>query len=303
MRSEEPGDDCPPMHEDEGHQDDGVEGEQGVDAPAEETGGQDEVPLMQLEDRVEVAATEPCPICMDAATEGLLALKCGHAAHKACLEAMIASRWSGKRITFNYMNCFMCRQQLEHPELESALAPHNELRRKVVSICLSTCRKDELIDNLDVLMEESPQQAEAAATTEIACFECTKCGEPYAAGRVDCGVEEGIDVSTLQCADCQWKSPSEYKCSKHGAEEAVIKCDWCCNIAMYKCSPGMFCSECHRPPYAHTLPLHNANASEERKVGQGQHCPGHGKCPLGKPHPPNGTGHRAFVIGCLHGCC
>jgi hypothetical protein len=24
---------------------------------------------------------------------------------------------------------------------------------------------------------------------------------------------------------------------------------------------------------------------------------------LGKPHPPNGTAHRAFVIGCLHGCC
>merc|ERR1711904_124594 len=106
----------------------------------------------------------------------------------------------------------MCRQQIEHPELESSLAPHKELRRKVVSICLSTCRKDKLIDNLDVLIEESPQQAEAAAAAEIACFECAECGEPYAAGRVDCGVEEGIDVSKLRCDGCLWKSPSEHKC-------------------------------------------------------------------------------------------
>jgi len=249
------------------------------------------------------AEPEPCPICMDDAQEGLLALKCGHAAHKACLEAMLSARWTGKRITFNYMNCFMCRQELEHPELVSTLAPHKELRRKVMGICLSTCRKEEVIDNLSALMENSPEEAEAAAAAEIACFECTKCGEPYAAGRVDCGVEEGIDVSTLQCADCKWKSPSEHKCSKHGAEDAMIKCDWCCNIAMFKCGAGMFCSECHRPPYAHTMPLHNPNGSEERKVGQGQHCPGPDKCPLGKPHPPNGTAHRAFVIGCIHGCC
>jgi hypothetical protein len=141
---------------------------------------------------------EPCPICMGDSTDGLLELKCGHAAHKQCLEAMIEAKWTGKRITFNYMNCFMCRQPLEHPELESTLASHVELRHKVTSVCLKACKKDDLIDNLSVLMEESPEHAEAAALAEVACFECGKCGEPYAAGRVDCGVEEGIDVSTLQ---------------------------------------------------------------------------------------------------------
>merc|ERR1712151_301516 len=137
----------------------------------------------------EVAAAEPCPICLDSETEGLLSLKCGHAAHKACLEAMITAKWAGKRITFNYMNCFMCRHELDHPELESILAPHKELRRKVRSICLRRCEKEELIDNLHVLMEKSPEQAEAAAAAEIACFECTECREPFAAGLVDCGVE------------------------------------------------------------------------------------------------------------------
>merc|ERR1712232_574417 len=147
---------------------------------------------------------------------------------------------------------------------------------------------------------------EAAAAAEIACFECTECREPYAAGRVDCGVEEGIDVSALRCTDCQWKSQSEHKenkCSKHGADDAIMKCDWCCNIAMFTCSVGRFCSECHQPPYAHTMPLHDPKGTEVRKVGQGQHCPGPDKCPLRMPHPPNGKAHRAFVIGCIHGCC
>jgi E3 ubiquitin-protein ligase MYCBP2 len=257
----------------------------------------------QPEAQVVSTKPEPCPICMDDDIEGLLELECGHVAHRACLEAMISAKWTGKRITFNYMNCFMCRQQLKHPELENILAPHVDLRRKVTSVCLSACKKDDLIDNLDRLVEESPEQAEAAAMAEVACFECGTCGEPYAAGRVDCGVEEGIDVSKLKCAGCHWKTPNENKCTKHGADDAVIKCDWCCNIAMFKCGAGMFCAECHQPPYAHTQPLHDPNSAEKRKVGQGQRCPGPDKCPLGKPHPPNGTAHRAFVIGCLHGCC
>jgi len=260
----------------------------------------------KVQEEVEVtsrAPAEPCPICMDDATEGLLSLRCGHVAHKACLDAMISARWSGKRITFNYMNCFMCRQQLDHPKLKSILASHNELRRKVMSISVSACNKQELIKNLDDWMKEDPQAAEAAAAAEIACFECAECGEPYAAGRVDCGVEEGIDVSKMKCDTCLWKSPSEHKCSKHGLEEAMIKCDWCCNIATFKCGPGMYCNECHQPPYAHTMPLHDPNGSEPRKVSQGQKCPGPDKCPLRMPHPENGTAHKAFVVGCLHCRC
>jgi hypothetical protein len=170
----------------------------------------------------------------------------------------------------------------------------------------------------------------------LACFECTKCKKPFVGGRVDCraAAEEGdqalSDPAALVCPECQFQK-MDRRCRKHGYKYAVYKvggclfanemihvyffslllsssvpfsssspfflaqCDSCCAVATFECSSNHYCDRCHRDP------------------GKKKHypCPGPGKCPLGRWHPPNGAGvigrgpdgetgsfDPGYVIGC-----
>ena len=243
-----------------------------------------------------------CPICFDTDPDGMLELDCHHHMHRDCIEGMVRAGWTGKRITFAFISCPECRSPISHPDLKKVLEPHRKLQQKVLQLSLHACLNDGIVDGLKELVKTDKDAALDAAANEISCFICSLCNEPMVGGRKDCADLERMNVSDVVCNSCEWKRPSAYKCTTHGLSEAMIKCDWCCNIATFTCGPGRFCNQCHQPPYAHTQSLFNRKKGGTRKKGQGEVCPGPDLCPLQIPHPPNGKGHTAFVIGCLHGC-
>ena len=86
-------------------------------------------------------------------------------------------------------------------------------------------------------------------------------------------------------------------CAKHGVEELVWKCRFCCAPAVFFCwGSHHFCDRCHQIP---------GDMKEAAERGELPHCPagpqrvqlegGPADCPLGVAHPPTGTEH---VLGC-----
>ena len=213
-------------------------------------------------------------------------LECSHQFHRACVEGQLRARWTGKRISFNYMNCAQCRQRIAHPEID--LSEHLAFREKVIGMCLKRALAEGGFEDVSKAHKVSREAAEELVVETMVAYECKKCSEPFCGGRIDCTTEEEIDADRLQCAPCLWESgPSERKCMEHGARFAIYKCDSCCSIATYDCSGNHFCDCCHAAPRAR----------------KNYPCPGPGKCPLGIPHPANTEGvvqqhYKAFVLGC-----
>jgi hypothetical protein len=70
--------------------------------------------------------------------------------------------------------------------------------------------------------------ARALCMSTVACYPCGQCQEPFAAGRVDCGEDDELDVTTLKCPPCAFKAQKDAnKCRNHGYKFAVYKCDSC----------------------------------------------------------------------------
>ena len=83
-----------------------------------------------------------------------------------------------------------------------------------------------------------------------------------------------------------------HKCTKHGIESALFKCDSCCAVATFSCAKNsMYCKRCHSPE----LICKKKNFP----------CPGVELCPLEMKHPPNLPAPLMnyvgpmFVIGCI----
>lgn len=244
-----------------------------------------------------------CLICLNERSNDLIRLKCNHEACRSCLEQQINARWSGKRITFNFLKCPFCRQLLDHPDLTKSMTPHIILQNNVQEICLQKCIEEELIENLEKLVKMDRKQALTISSNELVCFVCKECSKPFAAGRVDCAALDGIDVENIICNECLWKNPSPFKCQFYpGLQEAIVKCDFCCDVAQFNCGSGMYCQNCHSGVLANNQPLFDPRNGGVRNIGQGEICPGPKKCRLGVAHPPNGKSGTAFVIGCIHGC-
>ena len=241
-----------------------------------------------------------CPICVEEVGQNLLYLDCQHSICRSCIKGQLNARWPDKQISFNFLKCPMCREPLRHPELADAILVHTRFQTHVQELCLKKCLQDVLIADLGKLVEINRSEAIEVCCREVACFLCEECSEPFAAGRADCGALGRIDDVAIRCNGCQWKKPSAFKCSVHsGLENAVVKCDFCCDVAHFNCGHAMYCQACHTSPLASSQPLFDPRNGGTRKVGQGQVCPGPKNCPLGVPHPPNGTANMAFIIGCI----
>lgn len=66
-----------------------------------------------------------CNICW---TEPLgaapcLQLGCGHIFHMSCIQTLLANKWGGYRIHFNFLKCPLCKVTMEHSLLDAELAP------------------------------------------------------------------------------------------------------------------------------------------------------------------------------------
>lgn len=128
------------------------------------------------------------------------------------------------------------------------------------------------------------------AMATMAIFMCSTCAEPYCGGRASCAEQQDLSLEQLRCRSCEWKAQAcieDHRCMKHGHRFAVFKCDFCCDVALYRChGTTNYCERCHRQAGSQIY----------------YPCPGVGACSLSIPHPCIAEGgenaFRSFVLGC-----
>lgn len=109
-------------------------------------------------------------------------------------------------------------------------------------------------------------------------YECFKCREPYCGGLMECEQNAGDAPApkpeTVQCNKCQLDGKGG-DCPKHGSEFMAVKCDFCCNEALFRCfSNTMFCNSCHS----------NNVSAQKVKPCDPEQCPVRGKHPEGRTY-------------------
>lgn len=247
-------------------------------------------------------STSLCSVCRsicndeeDDGPEGALIqlTDCKHYAHISFLHQQLRSRWTGSNISFGYLNCGECRAPLRHDTLALQLIPHQLLKQQVECLCRQQAQEIKLFDRAE--LENNAVVTTALCMEALSFYLCSKCTEPFCAGRVECAQNDELDLRNLMCAscvfDCQdakqiatgWRG----KCQTHGYRFAVYKCDSCCSVATFDCRSNHYCERCH-------------NKATDEKTFK---CLGPGKCPLGIEHPPNGAGvHGTVDVGFVIGC-
>ena len=73
---------------------------------------------------------ELCTICYtsELADAPSVILKCGHAYHTDCVRELLQHKWNTLRISFSYLQCPSCKQDIDCLELAQEVAPHREFR-------------------------------------------------------------------------------------------------------------------------------------------------------------------------------
>jgi len=241
-------------------------------------------PVLQTE-----ASVDPCPICTGDEPDCLL--ECGHAFHVDCLRAQLSSRWTGVRVTFDFMGCALCRKRISVDVLREDLKELEILEEKIRSLAIDKAREEDLTNGLD------NKELEIHALDTLAFYICAQCKEPFCGGLKSCASDlEGLDVDSLKCQACVFglekisDEMPDLKCKSHGYKFAMFKCDSCCSIATYDCIYNHYCDRCHGM----------ASAAKDFP------CPGPAKCSLGIRHPPNSAAVHCqqpypvpYVIGCM----
>jgi hypothetical protein len=230
-----------------------------------------------------------CPICLE--EKVLLELNCAHAFCLRCLLHQLASRWNGVGISFNYLQCGICRQQIGHRKLQVPMVANLAFKEKVETMALNKCAQDGLSVAAPGVLA-TPETMRAQAMSQIATYMCNTCYEPFCGGRIECARQQELSADEMICSPCEWighqGEARDQRCMLHGHSSAIYKCDFCCSIAIYRCFGNTnFCERCHNQA--------NSNIYYP--------CPGASSCSLRIPHPciltAQGEGSiRSFVLGC-----
>ncbi|KAI6241073.1 RCR-type E3 ubiquitin transferase [Aphelenchoides fujianensis] len=224
-----------------------------------------------------------CVVCFTDRLGGApcVRLGCGHYFHFACVRTVLEKRWNGPRIVFRFMQCPLCKQMIEHPALESLLAPlraiHEDVKRKaVLRLEYDGLLKSKPLTSPDSEYFENPA---GYALDHYVYVLCSKCGKPYFGGESRC--QEALESSTydpdeLICGACSDIAGAPV-CGRHGTEFLEYKCKFCCSVAQRLMAlPAHLLPKCPVGPRA--TPLEGAP-----------------QCPLRVQHPPTG---QEFSLGC-----
>ena len=246
-------------------------------------------------------AKDYCHICFSEELQcgPCVQLKCGHIFHAHCVGKILESRWNSPHISFSYLQCPLCRQQIEHsyfsPQLELASKLYDEVRKRA----LMRAEYEKLTDSKE-LSEEGSRffgDLEGYALSIYAYYECHLCKQPYYGGLQRCEAGDGGGIGRREdmiCPGCQ-PGAAEQNCAKHGSSFLEYKCRFCCSTAVFFCfGTTHFCDSCHDIP---------GEMQEREANGKLPPCPAGprgkqlecDKCPLGVRHPPTGV---EYALGC-----
>lgn len=116
---------------------------------------------------------------------------CQHIFHLDCVMEILNKRWSGPRITFNYLNCTTCKRRISAPHCpqiasitQRSTLFEEDLKKKAIER-----GKHEGLDK-DVRLKDPTyayhNKFEDFCLFKLAYYECFKCKGPYFGGLKDC---------------------------------------------------------------------------------------------------------------------
>lgn len=147
-----------------------------------------------------------CNVCW---TEGLGAapsvqLACGHVFHFVCIQRQLEGRWNSANISFGFMECPLCHEEIRHAALDSTLAPIRVLCADVQSKALQRLKFLQLEGTSaspgllhltrsgvkEIVDASSPffKKPAVYAMKRFCYYPCYRCHKPYYGGE-RCGGE------------------------------------------------------------------------------------------------------------------
>uniref|UniRef100_A0A915ATT0 RCR-type E3 ubiquitin transferase n=8 Tax=Parascaris univalens TaxID=6257 RepID=A0A915ATT0_PARUN len=245
-------------------------------------------------------ADDLCVICFTDRLGGApcVQLACGHIFHYRCVKIILEKRWNGPRIIFRFMQCPLCKQQIEHTALNELLIPLKALRDDVASKARLRLEYDGLLQCPAVTSENSEfyGDPEGYAMDRYMYVLCFKCGKAYFGGESRC--QQALDNSQynpeeLLCGGCSDVVGAQV-CGRHGVDYLEYKCRFCCSVAVYFCfGTTHFCAACH-DDFQRLMCLPKQLLPKCPAGPKGVQLEGDG-CPLRMQHPPTG---EEFAMGC-----
>ncbi|XP_056648043.1 E3 ubiquitin-protein ligase MYCBP2 isoform X1 [Diorhabda sublineata] len=241
-------------------------------------------------------------MCMICFTEALscapaIQLGCGHVFHLHCCKTVMMKRWAGPRITFSFILCPICKEEMKHEMLIDILTPILDLYRDVRRKALMRLEYEGLHTAEAVVAPGARFYSDPAsyAMDRYAYYVCYKCKKAYYGGEARCDAEmgENYDPKELVCGACSDVARAQM-CPKHGTDFLEYKCRYCCSVAVFFCfGTTHFCNPCHDDFQRVTnlpkneLPICPAGPRAKQLEGD--------ECPLHVKHPPTG---EEFALGC-----
>ena len=103
-------------------------------------------------------------------------------------------------------------------------------------------------------------------------------------------MEEQLTKESLLCQACNAKEfgLGQYDCPEHGNAYIDYKCQYCCNVAQFRCGAQFFCQPCH-------------NDAMNGGAFVNTDCCGGPSCPLGVDYHPKASSdskEAMFSLGC-----
>jgi len=246
-----------------------------------------------------VTQEEFCNICW---VESLMAgptlqLKCGHYFHFMCTWNKIERKWPAARITFGFLSCPLCKQEIHHEAVEEMSKKFYQLKDQIRTDSVERL-KIEGLDNDPRLTDPNSSyhnNISQFAMDRLAFYPCSKCKNPYFGGMKACEEagqqqDEKYQSNDLVCGSCA-SGPNTKSCQLHGKKFITYKCKFCCSIGTWYCwGSTHFCDDCHKKQ-------EKGDYLNRKPVSDLPKCLGPDKCPLGVEHPPNGVSE--FSLGCV----
>jgi E3 ubiquitin-protein ligase MYCBP2 len=243
-------------------------------------------------------------MCMICFTEPLspipcIRLECNHIFHYSCVRGVLKARWYGPRITFGFIQCPICKAEINHVSLTDLLQPIKLLYEDVKKKALMRLEYEGL-SRCEALTTEGARwfnNATGFALYRYAYYVCFKCNKAYFGGEARCDQEAGVgDVfnpEELVCGGCSDVSQAQM-CPKHGTDYLEYKCRYCCSVAVFFCfGTTHFCNACHddfqRVVNIPKTELPQCPVAPKAISLDGEECPLHVK------HPATG---EEFALGC-----
>ena len=142
---------------------------------------------------------------------------CGHVFHANCVLMMLSHRWSTLKISFGYLDCPSCKQEIlldyEVPILSAKLTEQINFKLELKQLAFKMAKEEgyDKEEGVQLLLPNGNKaldrkKFEAFALHNCTFFECHQCKKPYFGGMQDCleamQQEDELKKEDLLCKNC-----------------------------------------------------------------------------------------------------